>query len=284
MQRREFLFLSQAGLILSAVPTAARAFDFLQHQDSEEAMRVLQDEFCADALVDASILEPREDDIIATPQEYQILVKLHKHLSRVQKTIGYGHFNTLNFDDMVKTGRWYSKVGGFTRAELDYFEQVFYESAQTYGFYGQKVIADMTNVISKREIKKVPHTGHYLFQGDSWDMYYKIKKEMDNKIILTSGVRNIVKQMYLFLNKTVRTKGNISIASRSLAPAGYSYHGISDFDIGKVGFGRRNFTSAFAKTEEFKKLTKLGYLKIRYPKNNPFGVRYEPWHVKVYDV
>jgi LAS superfamily LD-carboxypeptidase LdcB len=25
----------------------------------------------------------------------------------------------------------------------------------------------------------------------------------------------------------------------------------------------------------------LGYIKIRYPKGNPFGVRFEPWHIKV---
>ena len=54
-----------------------------------------------------------------------------------------------------------------------------------------------------------------------------------------------------------------------------------DFDVGKIGFGRKNFTEAFATTDEFKKLVDLGYVEIRYPEGNTFGVRYEPWHIKV---
>jgi CMP-N-acetylneuraminic acid synthetase len=48
-----------------------------------------------------------------------------------------------------------------------------------------------------------------------------------------------------------------------------------------LGFGYRNFTSDFAHTEEYRKLMDLGYIRIRYPQGNPYGVRFEPWHVKV---
>ncbi len=112
-------------------------------------------------------------------------------------------------------------------------------------------------------------------------MYEKICREVGKSIILTSGVRGNVKQMDLFLRKVIRSRGNISVASRSLAPAGYSYHSIGDFDVGKVGFGYRNFTSDFSETNEYKKLIDTGYIKIRYTKNNPYGVRFEPWHIKV---
>ncbi|MGI9295075.1 MAG: M15 family metallopeptidase, partial [Pseudomonadales bacterium] len=98
---------------------------------------------------------------------------------------------------------------------------------------------------------------------------------------LTSGIRGIVKQMQLFLAKAVVTNGNLSQASRSLAPPGYSYHGIGDFDLGKVGFGLRNFTESFATTDEYKRLIDLGYVSIRYTETNPFGVRHEPWHIKI---
>lgn len=281
MKRREFLKITSTGIILTSAPSL-QAFDIFSHQVTEDSLSLIQQESCADALVDSSFLEPREDDIITSPQEFKLLTSLYKRISRVQRIVGYGHFNTLNFDDMIKIGKWYSKVGAFTTKEIDYFEELFYESASNYGFYGQKVISNMTNQIKKRDIIKVRHTGHYLFKEHAVAKYEKIRKEMGNRVILTSGVRNIVKQTYLFLNKAVRTHGNLSVASRSLAPAGYSYHGISDFDIGKVGFGRRNFTSDFAKTAEFKKLIRLGYIDIRYPKNNPFGVRFEPWHIKVY--
>jgi len=91
----------------------------------------------------------------------------------------------------------------------------------------------------------------------------------------------VVKQIYLFLNKAAEVDGNLSLASYSLAPPGHSYHAVGDFDVGKRNFGVKNFTEEFAKTDEFKRLSDLGYLVIRYPQNNSFGVRYEPWHIKV---
>ncbi|HKI73197.1 MAG TPA: D-alanyl-D-alanine carboxypeptidase family protein, partial [Pseudomonadales bacterium] len=79
----------------------------------------------------------------------------------------------------------------------------------------------------------------------------------------------------------IQAKGNLSRASRSLAPPGHSYHGVGDFDVGKVGYGLRNFTSDFARTDEYKSLLELGYVTMRYPQYNLMGVRYEPWHIKV---
>ena len=87
--------------------------------------------------------------------------------------------------------------------------------------------------------------------------------------------------MHLFLKKSILVGGNLSRASRSLAPPGHSYHGIGDFDVGKVGLGYANFTEKFSQTDEFKQLKKLGFVQIRYTEDNPFGVRYEPWHIKV---
>jgi len=139
----------------------------------------------------------------------------------------------------------------------------------------------LTDGIRKRDTIKVPHTGHYVFRGDSLRLYEKIRRDVGKSIILTSGVRGVVKQMYLFLSKAVRSKGNLSMASRSLAPPGHSFHGAGDFDVGKVGYGYRNFRLDFAETSEFKRLEDLGYIRIRYHEKNPFGVRFEPWHIKV---
>ena len=98
---------------------------------------------------------------------------------------------------------------------------------------------------------------------------------------MTSGVRGMMKQFLLFLNKAYANNGNLSLASRSLAPPGYSFHGNGDFDVGQSGFGSLNFTAQFTETAVFKRLADLGYLKLRYPKDNLLGVRYEPWHIKV---
>ena len=129
--------------------------------------------------------------------------------------------------------------------------------------------------------EKIQRTGHYLYRGKSEELYNQLKKDLGPTIVLTSGIRSVVKQTHLFLAKTIQSKGNLSKASRSLAPPGHSYHGVGDFDVGKIGFGRKNFTEAFAGTSEFKRLVELGYVDIRYPRDNMFGVRYEPWHIKV---
>ena len=98
---------------------------------------------------------------------------------------------------------------------------------------------------------------------------------MGPELLLTSGIRNVVKQMHLFLVKALQSDLNLSKASRSLAPPGHSFHCIGDFDVGKIGLGELNFT------EEFRRMVNLGYIDIRYTDTNLYGVRYEPWHIKI---
>lgn len=105
--------------------------------------------------------------------------------------------------------------------------------------------------------------------------------DIGDTLFLTSGIRSVVKQTKLFLDKLHSVDGNFTQASRSLAPPAYTYHSIGDFDVGKKGFGYDNFTPRFALTEEFFAMRKLKYIDMRYTINNKDGVRYEPWHVKI---
>lgn len=221
------------------------------------------------------------DDVYLQQERYPLLISTFKRLDRVQNLVGYGNFNVLSFDDMLKYSKRYDSVGAFSDQEVDFLEGLFAEDAHRYGFYGEKVIDKLTAVIPSRETIKVPHTGHFLYRGDSQRLYKKVREDVGDNVVLTSGIRGIVKQTHLFLAKTIQSKGNLSRASRSLAPPGHSFHGIGDFDVGKVGFGARNFTSEFARTDEFKRLVDLGYVNMRYPQNNLLGVRFEPWHIKV---
>ena len=182
---------------------------------------------------------------------------------------------------MLNYARSHSSVGAFTAEELDFLESLFFDDVQRYGFFGEKVIDSLTAVVNERDRIKVSHTGHFLFKGESLNVYEKIRKDVGDTIILTSGIRGIVKQTHLFLAKTIQSEGNLSLASRSLAPPGHSFHGIGDFDVGKVGFGVKNFTSDFADTDEYRRLVDLGYLDMRYPEQNLLGVRFEPWHIQV---
>lgn len=229
----------------------------------------------------ANFESPHYDDVYLDKEKYALLVSTFKHLDRVQNLVGHGNFNVLGFDEMLKYARRYRSVGKFSKSEKDFLEELFADNVNRYGFYGKKVIDNLTAVVPERDRYKVPYTGHFLFKGESLRLYEKVRREVGGSIVLTSGIRSIVKQTHLFLAKTIQAKGNLSRASRSLAPPGHSFHGIGDFDVGKVGFGTRNFTTDFARTREFKRLVDLGYVQMRYPQANLLGVRYEPWHIKV---
>ena len=88
--------------------------------------------------------------------------------------------------------------------------------------------------------------------------------------------------LYHKKKKADENRGNLSLASRQIAPPGYSFHGISDFDVGQVGYGAANFTERFMYTDVYRRLESLGYLTLRYPQDNLLGVRFEPWHIKVH--
>lgn len=221
------------------------------------------------------------DDVLLKPDLDGVLKSTVNRFTRLQRLVGYANFNLLGFDKALKYAAYYPRVGRFPKQELDFIESIFFEDASRYGFLGNKVITKLTTTISSRETVKMPHTGHYLFKGQPLYTYNKIKKDVGDSVVLTSGIRGVVKQIHLFLAKAVKTDGNLSQASRSLAPPGHSYHGIGDFDVGKTGFGASNFTAAFSSTTEYKKLRELGYVVIRYSENNPYGVRFEPWHIKV---
>jgi len=221
------------------------------------------------------------DDVYLTPEKLKLLKQVQSRLGRAQDTIGFARFNLLSFDELLKSAAKLSQIGFFTTEELAFIEEIFFFDARKYGFYGEKVTDQLTARFNENDTVKIAGSGHYIFKGRPQALYQEIVRDVGSDIVLTSGVRSVVKQLHLFLSKTVACSGNLSRASRSLAPPGHSYHGISDFDVGKIGWGYRNFTDQFAKSDVFKRLIDLGYVDIRYTPDNSFGVRFEPWHIKV---
>ncbi len=228
--------------------------------------------------------EPHEDDVRIDDGEYKTFKDTVKRLRRLQEFVGHGNFQLLSFDNGLRIARKYSRVGKFSKAELRFLENIFYSEAQLYGFFGQKPLKKLTDRIKREEVAKIPYTGNYLFKGIPFETFKNIKKQLGEQVTLTSGVRGVLKQFLLFLNKAYKHNGNLSLASRSLAPPGYSFHGNGDFDVGQVGFGALNFSKRFTTTEVYKRLGELGYLKLRYPQKNLIGVRFEPWHIKINEV
>jgi len=223
-----------------------------------------------------------ESDVIwLRDDQVSSFVHVQKKIELVKRYVGYGNFNILSFDGMLRVAARYSKIGKFTPQELSLIEEIFYADPSEHGFYGKRTMPTLTTNIAKKDVMKIPRTGHYLPKGHSDNSYERIISDIGKSLVLTSGVRGIPKQMNLYFNKIKRTKGNITLASRSLAPPAYSYHSIGDFDVGKKGWGYKNFTVSFARTEEFWRLQRLSYISMRYTINNKDGVRFEPWHVKI---
>jgi len=228
-----------------------------------------------------NIIVKKNNDIFISNEQWPTFVSALNRIKRIRRYVGYGNFNIISFDKALFYARNYSSIGAFSKAELELLDELFYEEPSKYGFYGKKTNHSITDKINKKEIIKIAHTGHYLFKGTALNDYNRILKDVGHDIILTSGVRGIVKQMSLYMKKIYSLKGNITEASYSLAPPAYTYHSISDFDVGKKGFGYSNFTERFTTTKEYKELKKLDYIAMRYTINNKEGVRYEPWHIKV---
>jgi hypothetical protein len=235
----------------------------------------------ANAFERNSVFESPNKDIYVPNDEWLDFVSALKRINRVKRYVGYGNFNIISFDHALFYGRNTPSIGEFTKKELDILDKLFYEDPKKYGFYGKKVVDNITTKIVGKEVQKVPRTGHYLYKGKPLSDYKRLKKDIGLKVTLTSGIRGVVKQMSLYMGKIYSLEGNMTQASQSLAPPAYTYHAISDFDVGRKGFGRHNFTTRFVTTQEFKKLRKLDYISMRYKVNNKDGVRYEPWHIEV---
>lgn len=245
----------------------------------------------AAAPVDAAIAERMQykakhfdedfpDDFYLTGEQKALMLSVLGKIAAAKKIVGFGFFNLMSLDDLLKvTAR--NTIGAFTKSELEFIEATFFRDAKAYGFFGEKVSNELTSKIDVSKTNKIAGTGHYLYKGRPEVLYAELKKDVGSDIVLTSGIRSVVKQLDLFLAKAVQCGGNLSRASRSLAPPGYSFHGSGDFDVGKIGLGADNFTDGFAATDVYKRLIDLGYVNIRYTETNFYGVRFEPWHIKV---
>jgi len=222
-----------------------------------------------------------KDDVFLPDNEMPLLLSSHMRFKRIQNQIGHGNFCLAGFDDALACARTYAGIGAFSRRELYFLEKLFQRPAKDYCFMGKKTISRLTWQVPSGKTVKIRGSGNYLYRGRSQALYQDIRKKIGTEAVLTSGIRGVSKQFLLFLNKAVQSRGNLSMASRSLAPPGYSFHATGDFDMGEKGFGPDNFTEKFTRTRVYNRLSSLGYIRFRYGPRNHLGVRYEPWHVEV---
>ena len=305
--RRHYLYLATASaLTLAALPLERLIANYPQSEQEPFKLPPFEDpgieeaeliRFMQRAGVSTGVTEDHEltDSIYLTkvrhfdenfvddfylPAEFKAVQrKVLGKILAVASHVGTGEFNVMSYPGLLKWADHIPDIGKFGKDELAFMEMLYEEDARRYGFQGEKVTDRLTHKISKQEIYLLRDSGQSLFRGNALDLYKRMKKDVGNNLIVTSGVRGVPKQMQLFLGKIMATGGNLSRASRSIAPPGYSWHGRGDFDVGRRGYGLRNFTSHFLLTPEYRKLVSLGYVKPRYPRDNRMGVRYEPWHI-----
>ena len=225
--------------------------------------------------------ELKHPDIWIKNEHKAVFESVIQKLDKVEHTVGYANFNLISFDETLKIAKNFPKIGAFTPAEIAYMEEIFYTDPVIYGFYGKRTIEHLSDTIQEKDVIKIDGTGHYVYRDISQELLLRLMKDIGPTLVLTSGVRSVVKQLSLHLEKIKNENGNITMASRSLVPPGFSYHSVGDFDVGKRGWGHQNFTANFARTEEFWNLQKLSYVSTRYTIGNGDGVRFEPWHVKI---
>lgn len=246
-----------------------------QSQSKTLAPGELTDEMLQDVRARSIFFEQDfPNDILFSGEKFAMIKLLTQKFRAVQRHVGNGNFNVVGMDEFFR-------LADLSRPQKLFLDEIFSYDAKNYGFMGSRVSLNFSDTINKHSVSKIPYTGHYLRKGLAQETYKRITKDIGPSVTLTSGVRGIAKQYHLFFEKALETGGNMSKASRSLAPPGYSFHGQGDFDIGRKGYGFKNFTSDFAQTDEFKKLLDLGYIEVRYTESNLLGVRFEPWHIKV---
>ncbi len=100
-------------------------------------------------------------------------------------------------------------------------------------------------------------------------------------IIPVVGFRSIADQEIVFKTQ-IQQKGLPELAAKLSPPPGYSEHQTGyALDLADGHFPKQDLTLDFAKTDAFRWLNlhamEFGF-ELSFPKNNPQGVRYEPWH------
>ncbi len=197
-------------------------------------------------------------------------------LESVQRVIGHGRFNLASFDDVHAAALRTSK-GAIGAAEAAEFEALLALDARRIGFLGTRVVSRLAYRLPA-DLVDVGRGQHVFPEANL--LFRRARADVGEQLIVTSGARGIPKQMLVFIGSALRA-GLVARPVHSVAPAGYSYHAVGDIDVGDRRLGGENFTVAFAKSETYRKLAALSYIRFRYPPGNPFGVQFEPWHLEV---
>lgn len=124
---------------------------------------------------------------------------------------------------------------------------------------------------------------------DYFEMMETMEKEIGKRLYIDSGYRSPGRQAYLFFKYLVNSNEfSLKENGRWIAMPGYSEHGSPfntaiDFinEKGINGFSNNQTAEDFEHLEEYKWLEENAHnfnFYLSYPRNNNYGVAFEPWH------
>lgn len=179
--------------------------------------------------------------------------------------------------------------------ERNFAERIFAINPRDIGFKGPKYSKDRPGKLVRIESVKVGdrETGIQYCPEQSYNDYIlmmeKMKRDIGKQLFIDSGYRSPGRQAYLFFYYlTTSSDYSLTENAKWIAMPGYSEHGnpvnnAIDFtsENGINGFSDSQIAKDFEALPEFDWLMKNANqfnFYLSYPKNNPFGVAYEPWH------
>jgi zinc D-Ala-D-Ala carboxypeptidase len=177
----------------------------------------------------------------------------------------------------------------------NFAERVFQINPREIGFKGPKYSKGKPEKLVKIESVKVGEreTGIQYCPEQSYNDYLlmmeKMKKDIGKLLFIDSGYRSPGKQAYLFFYYlTASSEYSLKENAKWIAMPGYSEHGnpinnAIDFasENGVNGFEDGQTAKDFEALPEFDWLMKNANqfnFYLSYPKDNKFGVAFEPWH------
>ena len=179
--------------------------------------------------------------------------------------------------------------------ERNFAERIFAINPKELGFKGSYYSKEKPGALVKIESVNVGEreTGIQYCPEQSYSDYLlmteQMKKDIGKILYIDSGYRSPGRQAYLvFYYLTSSSNYSLKENAKWIAMPGYSEHGnpinnAIDFtsENGINGFSDGQSAKDFEALPEFewlmKNANKFNFC-LSYPKDNPFGVAYEPWH------
>ncbi|MDY7022601.1 MAG: M15 family metallopeptidase [Cyanobacteriota bacterium] len=138
---------------------------------------------------------------------------------------------------------------------------------------------------SSSELKSVTADGSIQLRVAAAQSYLDMAdaaRQLGIRLVPLSGFRTVEDQEYLFFEVKAQRGQNASKRAEVSAPPGYSEHHTGyAIDIGDADFPSRHLKVSFEQTKAFQWLEENAAFysfELSFPKDNPQGVSYEPWH------